>query len=436
MHLPWEILTSSGYSALFRLQDSTQNDNSYSPTCPADMPLTCSNHTAIEDTCCFEHPGGILLQTQFWDYVPPRGGQYPQWNDDLEKHLGPNESFTNHGLWPDNCDATYEQFCDRSSMIDDVHNLLNSEDFNSGSLQVSGKDLLRKMEKYWKSNTGDDEALWIHEFNKHGTCIKTIKPKCYERWNDKPTKSDVSYSKRGVYDYFRIAMSLFEKKDTFQALKDYGIEPSVDRTYSRDEISKALSEFHGKHVLFKCDRNRALNEVWYYNLLRGSLLGEEFEAIDAVRAFSNCPETGVHFYPKGFNPHKGAPPDKDKNSIIGTVHIGGRPGFIIRNGRWMTVGTPATFRLIPAPFGNYYLRSRSGFCGPEEQSGKLVCNKGASTAPQFEYDAKKGVLGYSGQSDWHASEMPHGRQQTLVYLGKSSSPADIDLKLKFVPKHR
>jgi ribonuclease T2 len=52
-------------------------------TCP--MPqLSCHNETVVENLCCFNAPGGQLLQTQFWDTNPP---------------TGPNDSWTLHGLW-------------------------------------------------------------------------------------------------------------------------------------------------------------------------------------------------------------------------------------------------------------------------------------------------------------------------------------------------
>lgn len=69
-------------------------------SCPSNSPISCSSSN--EASCCFESPGGILLQTQFWDYSPA---------------TGPDDLFTLHGLWPDNCDGTYEQFCDNSNTI-------------------------------------------------------------------------------------------------------------------------------------------------------------------------------------------------------------------------------------------------------------------------------------------------------------------------------
>ncbi len=54
-----------------------------SVSCSGDGPLSCHNSTAV-DTCCFNYPGGQLLQTQFWDTDPA---------------TGPSDSWTLHGLW-------------------------------------------------------------------------------------------------------------------------------------------------------------------------------------------------------------------------------------------------------------------------------------------------------------------------------------------------
>ena len=62
------------------------------------QPLTysCENTTAIADTCCSPTPGGLVLQTQFWDTYTGL---------ELEGQLLPKDSWTIHGLWPDNCDG-------------------------------------------------------------------------------------------------------------------------------------------------------------------------------------------------------------------------------------------------------------------------------------------------------------------------------------------
>ncbi len=54
------------------------------PSCPIDGPLSCHNSTP-GDSCCFVHPGGRVLMTQFWDQAVHAGGAEEDW--------------TVHGLW-------------------------------------------------------------------------------------------------------------------------------------------------------------------------------------------------------------------------------------------------------------------------------------------------------------------------------------------------
>ena len=62
-------------------------------SCPSDTPFSCSSSSGggsdrlsrrADDSCCVNTPGGMLLQTQFWDTDPS---------------TGPSDSWTIHGLW-------------------------------------------------------------------------------------------------------------------------------------------------------------------------------------------------------------------------------------------------------------------------------------------------------------------------------------------------
>lgn len=55
-----------------------------SETCPTTSQQSCHNTTVQTNLCCFNAPGGALLQTQFWDTDPV---------------TGPDDSWTIHGLW-------------------------------------------------------------------------------------------------------------------------------------------------------------------------------------------------------------------------------------------------------------------------------------------------------------------------------------------------
>jgi ribonuclease T2 len=57
-------------------------------TCP-NAGLSCSS-AAIFDTCCINAPGGQFAQTQFWNSDASAGPP---------GYLGPNNTWTIHGLW-------------------------------------------------------------------------------------------------------------------------------------------------------------------------------------------------------------------------------------------------------------------------------------------------------------------------------------------------
>lgn len=57
-------------------------------------------------------------------------------------------------------------------------------------------ELLDLMRARWKNIRGDDEHLWIHEWNKHGTCISTLEPRCYPDYV--PQQEVVTYFQKTV----------------------------------------------------------------------------------------------------------------------------------------------------------------------------------------------------------------------------------------------
>jgi ribonuclease T2 len=77
------------------------------------------------------HPGGRLLLTQFWD-------------SDVELTDGDDDAretdWTLHGLWPDLCDGSYDQYCGMAPRIENATEVLERHG------QV---ELLQLMERYW-----------------------------------------------------------------------------------------------------------------------------------------------------------------------------------------------------------------------------------------------------------------------------------------------
>ncbi|CAH2353923.1 ribonuclease T2-like [[Candida] railenensis] len=377
-------------------------------SCPIDIPLSCTNNTPVENSCCFESPGGIMLQTQFWDYYPP---------------IGPNDTFTLHGLWPDNCDGTYEQFCDDSLNVANVTDIIVNE--------FKDPELYQTMTSIWKNFNGNDESLWMHEFNKHGTCIKTLRPTCY-------SPSQFS-NHENVYDFFNISVNLFRKYPTFEFLASEGIVPSLDKTYTKKEIDDALSKNFGDNkVYFKCNRYQALQEIWYFHEVKGSVKSENFRQIPSFMN-SNCPNEGIKFIPKsGFKPPGGGTPNPPGGNPPkpglgrGYIKLSGKNGCLISNGQWYAFGTCATYQVSKSTFGGYNIKSSKGYCGINADN-QLACHSGISPSKfQFQYDKETKEIGYGGKFDWCFDEgNKHGSGRFVQVPIKLGTDCGDVVKLKF-----
>lgn len=263
---------------VYRLFDQPTISAPLHKSCPvnSDLPLTCSKEITDKDSlCCVQQPGGLVLLAQFWDYNPG---------------TGPEDAFTIHGLWPDNCDGTYQQFCDKEQELTDVDNVIKR-------LEPS---LLGYMNEHWVADDGDNNSLWEHEFNKHGTCMSTLNPSCYQEGTDKY---------QNVADYARTAVALNKVLNTFGFLGSKGIWPSDEKTYAKADIEAALKYHHSnKKVHIACDKSGALNEVWYYFHIQGPIPSGEYTPVDDTIAKNNCPDQvkyptkkfGSNAKPKGY----------------------------------------------------------------------------------------------------------------------------------------
>ena len=367
---------------------------SSSIACPLSLPLSCSNTTTVEDLCCFEYPGGTVLQTQFWDYDPA---------------TGPSDKWTVHGLWPDNCDGTYEQYCDKSMEVSNV----------SAIIQAHDSALLAEMQTYWKDYQGDDESLWEHEFNKHGTCYSTLKPTC----------GNLGENNENVYQYFRIAMNLYSKLPTYDWLAEAGIVPTNDKTYTKDEIISALKSKSGAEPYIGCNSDNAIDEVWYFYHLQGSLLGEDFVAIDTLTTSKSCSSTGIKYVPKSSNtvtPVTGATTTTGTStttaeaspSSTGYVKLTGQNGCLIKNGKWYVSGTCATYTLTQLSTGSYTLKSKAGWCTIDSKT--LHCGSDVSSPFEFEFDIDSQILVANGGTQFSAANVPTGTEQVEVTQGEGA----------------
>ncbi|KAL1967453.1 hypothetical protein VTN77DRAFT_3238 [Rasamsonia byssochlamydoides] len=230
-------------------------------SCPANSPTSCSSSQS--GSCCYEAPGGLLLQTQFWDTNPV---------------TGPTNSWTIHGLWPDNCDGSYQENCDPSRAYKNITQIL----------QAAGKtSLLDYMQLYWQSDDESPEDFWEHEWATHGTCINTIDPSCYTNYT----------AGEEAADFFQQVVTLFQGLDTYQALANASILPSSDKTYKLSDLQNAVAKIHnGKIPQLSCSDGQ-LSQIYYYFNLQGNAITGTYIPVDSPDS-SNCPSSGIQYLPK------------------------------------------------------------------------------------------------------------------------------------------
>ncbi|PGH19861.1 hypothetical protein AJ80_03778 [Polytolypa hystricis UAMH7299] len=369
-------------------------------TCPVNSPLSCSGASGA-DTCCYNDPGGLILLTQFWDSEPA---------------TGPNDSWTIHGLWPDNCDGSWEQYCDKSREYSNMIDIIRTH---------GQTNLLDYMSTYWKDYQGDDESFWAHEWNKHGTCMSTFETGCYTAYE----------AQEEVVDYFKKTVELFQGLDTYQILADAGIRPDSSKTYALSELQNAISTTFGRPVTLNC-KNSVLNEVWYFYNVRGSALLGEYIPTNPAGSTSTCPSTGIKYLPKGNSPspptttststtpEPTSPGDGDSFSGKGYLQVttsGSQRGCLISNGKWYTTGTCATYTANkPASGEGFTLTSSKGSCGIVNDA--FECGSGV---PSGTFTANNGRLSVSSSYEFYADNVPSGTAQLPIYTSRKPTEVTV-----------
>lgn len=352
-------------------------------------PFSC---TLDQDTCCYEATNGLFLATQFWDYNPA---------------TGPDDLFTTHGLWSDRCNGTYGQYCNPDWEIENVTEVLH--DLNMDYL-------LAEMNTTWKNQGSADEDLWLHEFNKHGTCMSTVNPSCYRKRAGK-----YQY----VGDFFKTVVALQEQLPTYKFLAAAGITPTNETTYNRSDIEAALANyFDGNKPYLGCDKHGALDEVWYYLSLKGSVADGDFYPL-ASQTNTSCPEQ-VYYLPKGSSVPGSTNTTTTTSGTTGTLTLSGQSGCIISDGTWFTSGTCATFTIGEATFGGVTLTSSKGPCNVV--NGALSCASG-NTAAQFTQSGTS-IL-YNGEAKWSGDHVPASQERVSIVPGTSES---VSFTLNFIAK--
>jgi ribonuclease T2 len=382
-----------------------------------DAQLSCHNNSAVADTCCFNYPGGQFLQTQFWDTNPPNG---------------PKDSWTLHGLWPDHCNGDFDQFCDDTRSHNNITAILTS---------LGATDLLSYMSIYWRADSGSDEHLWSHEWNKHGTCISTLEKRCYNQGQYRPEEE--------VLDYFRTAVNLFKSLDTYKTLAEASIIPRYDQTYPLSQLQRALEAKQGVEVTLRCHGNQ-LDEVWYHFDVLGSVQTGKFVPAPPDGAKTNCPREGVRYLPKGedsrptstitrtgtvtrIEPTSTSPPGpfREKGHLKVIVN-GDSEGCLISNGYWYNSGTCAGFRVQDdakelEDDHLFTLISSKGPCSIYE--GSFQCAKNLPVQTVFSANGSK--LAFQGSTTFSARSKPGRFEKVAVHPESDADGNEVVLEIEW-----
>ncbi|KAJ6257463.1 hypothetical protein Dda_7248 [Drechslerella dactyloides] len=380
--------------------------------------IFCGRSNVVGPTCSKEDSSqlsGQILLTQFWDSQPA---------------AGPADSWTLHGLWPDNCDGTWEQFCDKTRESSDITAVMN---------KFKRTETLSYMQKYWKSNDGNDDSFWQHEWNKHGTCMSTFETKCYADHQEG----------QEIADYMDKAVEIFKTVDTYKILSAAGIVPDSSKTYALSDLQAAVKKAHGEEVVFNC-KNGALSEVWYHFNVYGSAQSGKYVASGVVGSPSTCPKTGIKYPPKnggesggGSGTPSGTPtnppnptnsstpapaptnPSTPGEAFSGRGHLNvDKGGCLISTGKWYTKGTCATYTAA-AVSGGFTLKSSKGVCGVV--SGEFKCGEGVQSAT---FTASAGKLASGGNASFYAGADASNGSQVAVYTSSEGRSVTVAITWK------
>lgn len=258
------------------LLSSSSTVSGGSPEACSSPQTSCQNTSVVTNTCCFNAPGGQLLQVRrhaYGQYLPipdysPCTSRLSSGTPSLPLDLSIPGPSMDCGMcsrplpWPrplfltcdrpDHCDGTFDANCDASRAYTNITAILTAAGQTS---------LLSYMNTYWISDTGTNEAFWEHEWGKHGTCISTLEPDCYSDYTPQEE----------VVDFFNTVVTLFNSLPSYTWLSNAGIVPSSTTTYTSAAILAALKAPRGVTAVIQCENTNQLDEIWYFYDVKGSV---------------------------------------------------------------------------------------------------------------------------------------------------------------------
>jgi ribonuclease T2 len=180
---------------------------------------------------------------------------------------GPDNAFTMHGLWPNMCSGAQgpKDGCDESRQYTDISSYFDSS-------------LLSQMNTYWPSDQGDNSVFWMHEWQKHGTCVSTLAPSCFDS-SSYNTGDEVAL-------YFGKALELRQTYDIYAAMNNAGYGPvdSASNGYNVNDVVSAIKSAYGVTVQLEC-KGSAIDGVRMWFNVRGA---DTYVPINAPTSTQKC----------------------------------------------------------------------------------------------------------------------------------------------------
>ena len=132
-----------------------------------------------------------------------------------------NDYFTIHGIWPENYDGSYPQYCNKT-----IH-------FNYNKIKYIENNLT----KYW-TDFKNPKRFLRHEFDKHFTCIES----------------------NNIYEYFWLGLKKRTELDIYNILKKNNVIPNNNIKYDINNIKKILYSILLYEPIITC-KNNILTEI-------------------------------------------------------------------------------------------------------------------------------------------------------------------------------
>ncbi|TFY83483.1 hypothetical protein EWM64_g526 [Hericium alpestre] len=310
------------------------------------------------------------------------------------------------GLWPDNCNGTYEENCDSSRDYTNIAGLLQDQ---------GASDTLSFMQEFWVDINGQNEQFWEHEWATHGTCMSTLEPSCLPSGSPKGAEAVA---------FYQTVVKLFKSLPTYDWLSQGGITPSSSKTYTLSDFTSALNKASGFTPALDCSGSNVNQISWYFHL-KGSVVDGGFVAIDAPKKGS-CPSSGIKYPLKsgsststssGTGPTGSPGGLPSKATISALTSSGSSLGGLLSAGKWSTQ-TPGTY-TISGSSDSFTLTSSKGDCAVT--SGEFSCGGSSSSTFSVVTSGSNLLLAFQGSTKFSSDASPSGQAQETVFTGSSHS---------------